>query len=389
MLHLMKGATPFVKKQLIAFAIASVAGIVFLAITFLRVPETLGVGRYDVDVELAQGAGLYEGAEVTYLGHPVGKVTAMSVRPDGLTAHLSLDADTEIPATVRADIHSRSAVGEQYVALSDTDADGDGLLADGDTIPESRTSAPIEIGPVLDNVHALVQSLDADQLQTVLDETSHGLDGRTGDLQTILDDGAHLLALADENFAPTAALIRDTGPLLATVNGTSEHVRRLTHNLQQVTAELRAGDDDIRTLLTDGPRFADTTNTLIDDLESDLPPLLQHANTIADVVSTFDPHLQQILSDYPHALAIVQSITVPELDDNAVRLTVANINDPPQCLDGYLAPEDWASPFDSSHRRTPLLFCTAPHDDPRVVRGARNLPCPQEPGRREGDVSRC
>jgi len=396
-MKLMKGASPFVKKQLIAFAIASVAGIVFLAMTFLRVPEALGINRYEVDVELVQGAGLYEGAEVTYLGHPVGKVTSMTVHGDGLTARLSLVSDTEIPASVRADIHSRSAVGEQYVALSNTDlADGadaaadDGeLLADGDTIPVSRTSVPVEIGPVLDNVYALVQSLDADQLQTVLNETSRGLDGRTGDLQTILDDGAQLLALADENFAPTASLIRGTGPLLGTINGHSENVRRLTRNLQQVTAELRAGDDDIRALLADGPRFADTTNGLLDDLEGNLPPLLQDANAIARVLSIFDPNLQQILSDYPLALSYVQSVTVPGLSDHAVRLTIANIDDPPECTEGFLPPSQWTSPFDDSPRPTPLLFCTAPNDDPRAVRGARNIPCPQQPWRREGDVSRC
>jgi len=394
-MKLMKGASPFVKKQLVAFAVASVVGIVLLSLTFLRVPEALGINRYQVDVELAQGAGLYEGAEVTYLGHPVGKVTSMTVHGDGLTARLSLVTDTEIPASVRADIHSRSAVGEQYVALSNTGAAGDSgdsgdeVLADGDTIPVSRTSAPVEIGPVLDNVYDLVQSLDADQLDTVLRETSRGLQGRTGDLQTILDDGAQLLALADANFAPTASLIRGTGPLLGTVNGHSDHIRRLSRNLQQVTAELRAGDDDIRNLLTDGPRFADTTNLLVDDLEGNLPPLLQNANSIARVLSIFDPHLQQLLSDYPLAVAVIQSVTVPDIDDNAVRLTIANIDDPPECTEGFLPPSQWSSPFDDSPRHTPLVFCTAPHDDPRAVRGVRNVPCPLAPARREGDVSRC
>jgi len=386
---LMKGASPFVKKQLVAFAIASVAGIVLLSLTFLRVPEALGVNRYQVDVELAQGAGLYEGAEVTYLGHPVGKVSSMTVHGDGLTAQLSLVTDTAIPASVRADIHSRSAVGEQYVALSNTGAPGDEILADGDTIPVSRTSAPVEIGPVLDNVYALVQSLDADQLETVLRETSRGLDGRTGDLQTILDDGAQLLALAEENFTPTASLVRGTGPLLGTINGHSDHIRRLTRNLQQVTAELRAGDDDIRDLLADGPRFADTTNGLLDDLEGNLPPLLQDTNAIARVLSMFDPHLEQLLSDYPLALSIVQSVTVPGIDDHAVRLTVANIDDPPECTQGFVPPSQWSSPFDDSPRQSALVFCQAPHDDPRAVRGARNIPCPQQPWRREGDVSRC
>ncbi len=384
----MKGASSLIKKQLVAFAVASVVGIVVLGMTFLRVPETMGVGRYSVDVEFAQGAGLYEGAEVTYLGHPVGKVKSMTVEGDRLIAELSLDVDTEIPAAVRADIHSRSAVGEQYVSLRGAPAEGD-VLGDGDTIPLNRTSAPVEIGPVLDNVYALVESLDEDKLQTLLDETGRGLEGRTGDLQTILDDGASLLRLADANFEQTASLIRGTGPLLATINSRSDNILRLSRNLQQVTAELRAGDVDVRALLEGGPEFAQTTEDLLDDVETHLPPLLANGNAIANVLSIYDPYLQQILSDYPLAVAAVQSVTLPAVDDHAVRLTVSNFADPPECTEGFVPPDQWTSPFDTAPRSTSLVFCTAPHNDPRAVRGARNVPCPQDPGRREGDASAC
>jgi phospholipid/cholesterol/gamma-HCH transport system substrate-binding protein len=388
-MKVMKGASPLIKKQLIAFGIASVVGIVVLAMTFLRVPETVGFQRYEVDVEFKQAAGLYEGAEVTYLGHPVGKVESMEVKGDHLVARLNLASDTEVPASVGAEIHSRSAVGEQYVDLVETDAGGDEVLADGDLIPMTRTSAPVEIGPVLDNVYALVESLDEKQLSILLRETSAGLDGRTGDLQTILDDGAALIALADANFDQTAALIRGTGPLLAKINGRSDNIGRFTRNLQQVTDELRAGDADIRALLDRGPEFAETTNVLLDDLESDLPPLLQSTNTVSRVLNLYDPYLRQILSDYPLAAAAVQSVTMPAIDDKAVRLTLANLADPPECIEGFVPVSDWASPFDTSPRKNPLVFCTAPHDDPRAVRGARNIPCPQNPARREGDAAAC
>jgi phospholipid/cholesterol/gamma-HCH transport system substrate-binding protein len=385
----LKGASPLIKKQLIAFGIASVIGIVVLAMTFLRVPETLGLQRYEVEVEFKQAAGLYEGAEVTYLGHPVGKVKAMDVAGDHLVARLNLTTDTDIPASVGAEIHSRSAVGEQYVALVETDAGGQDVLADGDRIPMSRTSAPVEIGPVLDNVHALVESLDEEQLSVLLRETSRGLEGRTGDLQTILDDGAALIQLADDNFEETAGLIRGAGPLLSTINGRSDNIVRLTRNLQQVTDELRAGDADLRALLDRGPGFADTTNDLLDDLETDLPPLLEAINTVSGVLNLYDPYLRQILSDYPLAAAIVQSVTLPAVDDKAVHLTLANFADPPECIEGFVPVSDWASPFDTSPRKNPLVFCTAPHDDPRAVRGARNIPCPQNPARREGDAAAC
>lgn len=393
---ILKGAPPIIRKQLIAFGIASFIGAVVLAVSFLRVPEQLGIGRHTVAVEFAQGAGLYPGAEVTYLGHPVGKVKDMELEGDRLVATLSLVDDVDVPASVTAEIHSRSAVGEQYVSLvpAGTDAassssTGQPVLADGDRIPADRTSYPVEIGPVLDNVQSLVGSLDEKRLSTLIDESGQAFNGRVGDLQTILDSGSSLIETADANFGPTAELVRDLGPVLGTINGESDGITRLTRNLDQVTAELRAGDDDLRALLEAGPGFSEETTALVDDLSVSLPALLARTNPVLGVLRTYDSYLAQILSDYPLAVATVQSVTIPAISDKAVRLTVSNANKPPECVKGFVPPSQWASPFDFRPRKTPLVYCKQPANDPRGVRGARNIPCPDDPSRREGDAAKC
>lgn len=391
-MKMLKGAAPIIHKQLIAFSIASVIGAVVLAVTFLRVPEQLGIGRHTVSVEFAQGAGLYGGAEVTYLGHPVGKVEDMELAGDKLIATLSLVDDVEVPSTVTAEIHSRSAVGEQYVALvpdGSGEGEGAGPLAEGDRIPVDRTSYPVEIGPVLDNVQALVSSLDERKLANLIDESGQAFAGRAGDLQALLDSGSSLIAEADANFRPTADLLRDLEPVLSTVNGEADSITRLTRNLDQFTAELRAGDDDLRALLAQGPAFTDETVGLIDDLSDSLPTLLSRTNPVLGVLLSYEDHVAQILSDYPLAVATVQSVTIPALDDKAVRLTVANADKPPECVKGFVPAKQWASPFDFSPRETPLVFCKQPGNDPRGVRGARNIPCPEAPARREGDATKC
>lgn len=387
---ILKGAPPLIRKQLIAFGIAAVVGAVVLGVSFLRVPEQLGIGRHEVTVEFAQAAGLYKGAEVTYLGHPVGKVQDLDLADDRMVAELRLVDDVDVPSDVTAEIHSRSAVGEQYVALVPADRPGGtGPLADGARIPMERTSYPVEIGPVLDNVQALVSSLDEKKLSLLIDESGQALSGRAGDLQALLDSGSDLIATADANFGPTADLLRDIEPVLGTVNGEAEAINRLTRNLDQVTDELRAGDDDLRALLESGPGFSAEALGFIDQLSVSLPPLLARTNPVLGLLGTYNGHLAQILSDYPLAVATVQSVTLPAVSDNAVRLTVANANKPPECVQGFVPPREWASPFDNSARKTPLVYCALPSNDPRGVRGARNIPCPNDPSRREGDATRC
>lgn len=390
----MKGASPLIKKQLIAFAIASVVGIVVLSMTFLRVPEALGLGRYHVSVEFERAAGLYTGAEVTYLGDPVGRVSSLEVKGDHVVADLKLEDDVLVPADSSAAIHSRSAVGEQYVDLvppphRPVGAPVGDALGDGDVIPVSRTSYPIEIGPVLDNVETLVKSLDSQQLNSLLAETGRGLDGRAGDLQDIIDGASSFLGKASDNIGPTKQLLRDAAPLLQTVNTHGNDIDRLTHNLAQVTAELRAGDADLRKLLTHGPRFSSTTTRFIDQLGRQLPGLTREANPLLRLLSLYNPALAQLFSDYPQALSFVQSVTLPNLDEHQVRLTVSNFMDPPECIKGFVPPRQWASPSDESPRVTPLVYCAESHSDPRVVRGVRNIPCPNDPARREAEPDRC
>ncbi|HSV37231.1 MAG TPA: MCE family protein [Nocardioidaceae bacterium] len=383
----MKGKA-LIHKQLMVLGSASAVGIVVLAMVFLRVPEALSIGRYTVSAEFVEGAGIYDGAQVSYLGHPIGKVSALELGDDRIVARFKLTDDVEVPAGVTAEIHSRSAVGEQYVELVPPSS-GTATLAEGDVIPLERTSYPVEIGPVLDNVHALLESLPRGDLATLVDESGQLFDGRDGDLQDILDGGLSLIEAADASFEPTKALIRDAEPLLRAVNSRSANIESFTSDLAQVTAELRAGDDDLRTLLAKGPRFAGEAVAFLDDLEAILPALLQPLNITAGVLSLYRHHLAEILSTYPQAVGAVQSVTLSELGSHDVRLTLANADKPAACLQGFLPVNQWRSPFDTTLVDTPLLYCSEEPSDPRAVKGARNVPCPNDPTRRAPTPALC
>ncbi len=387
-----------VRKQLIAFTIASVIGIVVLGVVFLRIPEALGIGRYQVTAEIEEGAGLYEGAQVNYLGTPVGKVKAMRLTDDGISATLSVKDGTRIPRNVRAEIHSVSAVGEQYVELVPATRGGGGGasaptrrddLRAGDTIPKDRTSSPVEIGPVLDNVAAFVDSLPRKELTALLNETSAALRDRDQDLGSIIDGTSTVLDAATASLPQTKTLLRDSEPLLRTLNGSAGHIDSLTSRLASVTDQLRAGDADLRALLAGGPGFTSETTDFLADVGTVLPAFLRPMGVVARVLATYRDYVAQLLSDYPQALSFVQSVTLPDRNMHAVRLTVANANKPPECIQGFLPVSMWRMPDDVGPAYTPLYYCSAPTNDTRAVRGARNVPCPDDPARREPTPEKC
>lgn len=109
--------TRFVRIQLSIFAVLTVIGLVVMSLMYVRLPQLVGIGQYEVTVELASTGGLYPHSNVTYRGNTVGTVTNVTLSPVGVDAVLSIDSGQKIPADVDAAVRSVSAVGEQYVDL--------------------------------------------------------------------------------------------------------------------------------------------------------------------------------------------------------------------------------------------------------------------------------
>ena len=110
--------TKFVRYQLIAFAIIAVVSIAWIAVSYMRVPSMLGLGRNTVELVLPSGGGLYPKSNVTYRGVHAGVVNGLRIEGDQVVVTMYLDSDLDIPKDgLLAEVHSRSAIGEQYIEL--------------------------------------------------------------------------------------------------------------------------------------------------------------------------------------------------------------------------------------------------------------------------------
>src|SRR5918995_963459 len=103
--------------QLAIFAIIAIAAASIMAFNYVRVPAMLGVGKYSVTVELPRSGGLYATGNVTYRGVEIGRISKVDLTDTGVKARLSLNSDVPVPSDVIAEVHSQTAVGEQFVAL--------------------------------------------------------------------------------------------------------------------------------------------------------------------------------------------------------------------------------------------------------------------------------
>lgn len=383
--------TRFVRIQLLLFTIASIVGIIAMVLVYMQLPTLLGIGRMTVKLELPRTGGLYQFSNVTYRGVQIGKVTDVRAARSGAVATLSLATSPKIPADLQASVLSVSAVGEQYVDLLPR-TDSGPYLRDGSVITAENTTVPQKVGPMLDQVHALLQSIPKEKLSKLLDETFKGLNGSGDDLSALLNSASTVAADFEKVGDRARALIDDSRPLLDAQAAASDALRVWSRSLAGVTAQLSTNDPQIRSLLSNAPGALDETSRLLNSVKPTLPVLLANLTTVGQIAVTYRPSLEQLLVLLPPYIASVQAVGLPR--NNPTGFTQGDftltIGDPPACTVGFLPPSSWRSPADLSDIDTPDgLYCKLPQDSPIAVRGARNYPCMGQPGKRAPTVEMC
>src|SRR5215469_18690248 len=164
------------RLKLLAFALVAVLMLGYAGFHYAGLGRYFGVrGYYVVRLELADGGGIYPGADVTYRGVPVGRVGAMRVTADGIEADLDIsNTAPPIPARLQAAVADLSAVGEQYVDLRPAATSGPYLTA-GSVIPQPDTQLPLAVTTLLTSVNTLAISLPLGALRSLLNELATGL----------------------------------------------------------------------------------------------------------------------------------------------------------------------------------------------------------------------
>jgi phospholipid/cholesterol/gamma-HCH transport system substrate-binding protein len=382
--------TRFVRIQLTIFTIASVIGMSAMVFEYMQVPTLLGLGRLTVKLELPNTGGLYRFSNVTYRGVQIGKVTAVGPTETGAEATLSIDTSPKIPADLQASVHSMSAVGEQYIDLVPR-SQSSPYLHDGSVIASRDTTIPQPIGPALDRLSALVNSIPTDKLTKLLDESFTAFNGAGYDVGSLLDSSSKILHDANETAGHTRALIDDAGPLLDSQVESTDAIRLWSHSLAGLTGQLVSDDPQFRKLLHTGPGFEQEVSRLLNQVKPTLPVLLANLTTIGQIGVTYHPSLEQLLVLLPPYVASTSSYgTLNNPTGTAIGGFALTIADPPACTVGFLPPSQWRSPADTSVIDTPdNLYCKLPQDSPIAVRGARNYPCMGHPGKRAPTVEIC
>ena len=385
--------------QLAILAAITVIAIAVMAFGFVKVPALLGIGRYTVTVDLPSSGGLYPTSVVNYRGSEVGSVKSVDVTRDGVRAVLSLNSGIAIPSDVTAAVHSRSAVGEQFLELtprSGTAKDTGPKLRDGAVIPVGRVQVPVDIGSLLDATNRALQAIPQDNLHTVVDEASKAVAGLGPELSRLVDGSTALAIDAGKTTDPIAKLIDQSPPVLNSQVRTSDSIATWARRGDSITSQLKAQDTAVADLLNVGGPALNEGTALFDRLAPTLPVLLANLVSLGKIAVDYHNDLEQLLVLFPQGTAVMSAIAEPDSDSKQDYKGIyldfnLNLNLPPPCNTGFLPVQQQRIPVRQDYPDRPAgeLYCRIPQDSDMNVRGVRNTPCETKPGKRAPTVEMC
>jgi phospholipid/cholesterol/gamma-HCH transport system substrate-binding protein len=384
------------KLQLLLFSTVALVFAAIMVFGYMKLPaHVFGIGRYTVTLQLPQAGGLYKNANVTYRGTEVGQVESVDLTPTGVKAVLSLKSGTRIPANVQAEVHSQSAVGEQYVALIPRNGDGP-ALADGATIPVSDASVPPDIDKLLEATNQGLQAIPRDNLSTAIDEAYTAVGGLGPDVSRIVRGSTSLAIDARANLDSLTSLIDQAGPVLDSESDSANSIKAWASHVATVTDELSNHDAAVSGILAHGGPAAAEAQRLVERLQPTLPVLLANLVSLGHIAVAYQPAVEQLLVLVPQGVAALQAGVVANLDTKqpyrgAFLSFNLNLNNPTTCATGFLPAQQQrvAAMQDAPDRPAGDIYCRIPQDSQRNVRGARNLPCLTVPGKRAPTVKMC
>ena len=370
-----------IRRQLIVFALVSFLAMSLLGIRYLEIPAGFGVGRFNVTVPLSHASGLYPNAPVTHRGVQIGKVSAVRLTPDGTVATLSLKDDSAVPASARVEIRNGSVIGEPFLNLVSASSADARNLREGDRIPGDRVTLPISTGSFLTEIRELVNSIPTEALRTTLDESAAAF-GDAEALPSIIDSSTSLTRAASQNKQQTFDLLENAEQVLETQEELHGDIRSTVRDLDALREVLEQG----------GPAMARAV-TFIRVLSTSLPALAQDLADFGKMLNVYQPSIKHLLIVFPGTLEAQATVQryYPAQDYGESGLSFKlTVNNPPVCYEGFPEAFHQRAPEDLSPLPLPPnSYCKVAPSDPRIVRGARNMPCPHDPEKRGARAEDC
>lgn len=248
------------------------------SINSIALPGSEGAGNdaYQVHIELASMSGAEANTAVMVDNVDVGTVVDIRLKDWHAVATLRINREVELPDNTMAKVAQTSLLGAKHIELT-RPAGPTGRLADGDTIPLSRTGAFPDTEDVLASASLLFNGGGLQNVRTIVRELNSALGGRETEIRQTLHDVTAFLAGLDAQKADIVSALRGLDRLSSQA---AKHNSVIKQTLLEVPPALKALEEERPRLTSALTRLGELSDSAGDVLDEGTGPLVRNLEDI-------------------------------------------------------------------------------------------------------------
>ncbi|MCM3514854.1 MCE family protein [Nocardioides sp. P86] len=309
--------------------------VVVTAVVFLTGREELKT----LTAHFPRTVSIYEGSDVRVLGVPVGTVDTVTPSGTDVVVTMSYDAEVKIPADAKALIVAPAVVGDRYIQLTPTFAEGDQEIGDEEILGEDRTGVPLELDQIYSSIDELTVALGPNganaegALTDLLQVTARNFGGEGEQLNQTISDFGKLSTTLDDNKEELFASVNELESFIGTLARNDQTVRDFNQSLAGVSEVLAGERQELASSLANLSTALGEVSTFVETNREVLGRDIEGLNRVAKVLVRQRAALEEALEVAPLALNNLALTYNPQAGTLDVSANIQNLlgqvtNDP-------------------------------------------------------------
>jgi virulence factor Mce-like protein len=263
--------------NLVAFFVVSFALVIYGVVNLLGNPLQ---SNTVLTTHFPDASGLYPNFVVELNGVPVGSVASTSLTAKGTKVTMSINPGISVPNDVRSSVQIANDLGEQVVNLVPQHGGSAPSLRSGANVPADPDQVPADVGAVVASATKFLQAIPAGRLNQLISELASSLQGRSGDLRTLITAGTTFSKEFVGYQKQFTELLANAPPALNAITSVSPELKQDLANTAALVQVLVDQKSNLPTLFNEASSAFGDVNSLVTTQESNLGCVLHDAASI-------------------------------------------------------------------------------------------------------------
>ncbi len=247
---------------------------------------------------------IFPAVKVRVLGVEVGHVVGVKNSKGAVQVTFEVtDPTVQIPQGVKATLVPVSLLGERYIQLFPAYRSGP-TLANGSTIPLSRTAVPAEPDELIRSLQNYLGGLDPKTVTEFVQNAARTLEGDGGDINNLLHYGADLISTLDAKSDDINSIIVELNKLTTTLSTRQQAVAALIDNYNAVANTLNTSQNALEGTVEGLNSAAAQLASLLLDHQATLEPDVE---TLTKTGQTLDRNVDSLARTGKYATLLFQA----------------------------------------------------------------------------------